>query len=588
MRLFPVAVAVCLTVLASSAPAAAPVLDVRARLRIDITRAGRLGESVVIQGTVKDDAGVPLADRLVRLRLVDPERPTAPPLAVVARTAETGRFEVQRPVGALPETRWRLVADVEGDPHYAAPPPVERTIDLRRRAVTLTVGAPASITLATRAIRLQVTLGDDASADDELAPRAPVSLFVGGGRVAEVTLDATGRGEVTASLPAGLREGERLAVEARYPGDSMRAPAEGRAEVRVTATTRLSLELTGDELPRDARVTATALLLDERGPIAGEPVSLVEASANGELDDAAPPLAVGVTGPDGRARLELVGRRLALGAHFVEARYQPTTQARAPSRSGLVALTIVAPRGRALLSYGIPLALVVGVLAARFVRDRRARAAGEEPRRRRATRREHDAALSGGGTLVEGRPTLLAALRAANDVGVAGRVEDARTGAPLAGARVVVVDATGARRELEADRDGRFAVEGLAPGPLALTVDARAFVPEEIARELPHRGELRGLVVRLVPIKERVFAAWRALALPLLPNPAQAATLTPRELLAIARRRFLLVGDDGALASLTALVEEACFGPRAPDLAMLAEAERRCASARSELAPASS
>jgi len=581
------ALAVASTDRAQAQPSA-PILDVRARLQVEITRAGRVGETFVVQGLVRDDAGTPLGDRLVHLRLVDPERPTAPPLAAAARTMANGRFELSRTVGALPEMRWRLTADVEGDTHYAAPPSVERVVDLRRRAVGITVGAPASITPSTRAVRVQIAVNDDATVEpDELPPPAPVSLFVGGARVGEVALDHTGHGESTVTLPAvALREGEAIAIEARYPGDSMRAPAEGRVELRVTATTRLQLELSTEELPRDGRVTATALLLDERGAVAGEPVILVEGSATGELDDGAAPLAVATTGRDGRARLELSGRRLALGAHFVEARYQPTTSARAPSRSALVSITVVAPRGRALLFYGIPLALVGGVLAARLVRARRS-SSGDEPQRRRPTRREHDAALSGGGTLVEGRPTLLATLRAANDLGIAGRIEDALTGAPLARAQLTVIDSAGARRTIEADDDGRFSVEGLAPGAVALTIEARAFVPEQIARELPHRGELRGLVVRLVPIKERVFAAWRALALPLLPNAAQAATLTPRELLAIARRRFLLVSDDGALASLTALVEEACFGPRAPDLAMLAEAERRCASARSELSPAS-
>jgi protocatechuate 3,4-dioxygenase beta subunit len=569
----------------SVARAAAPILDVRARLQLDVARVGRVGEFFVVRGTVRDDAGTPLADRRVTVRVIDPDLPAVVPIGVVTFTTAAGHFEVNRPVAAVADARWRVTVEVDGDEHHAAPPPVDKTVDLRRRAVSLAVAGPASVAPSAKAMRVEVALGDDGGDDDDGPTLAPVSLFVAGVRAAEVRLDRVGRGETTLPLEAALLKRGALVIEARYPGDSTRAPAEGRTEVRVLSTTRLQLELAGDELPRDGRLVATVTLSDDEGAVAGEPIALVEVSATGERDEAAAPLAAGVTGADGRVRLELAGGALGLGPRFVEARYQPTSRTRAPSRSALVPLTVVGARGGTLVFYAVPLALVGAVLAARLVRARRAR--GSEERRRRPTRREHDAALSGGGTLVEARPTLLAALRAANDLGVAGRVEDGRTGAPLQGARVLITDGAGVRREVETDAAGRFAVEGIAPGAIALTIEAQAFVPEEIARELPHRGELRGLVVKLVPIKERVLAAWRALALPLLPNPAQAATLTPRELLALARRRFLLVGDDGALASLTALVEEACFGPRAPDLALLAEAERRCASARNELAPAS-
>ena len=74
-----------------------------------------------------------------------------------------------------------------------------------------------------------------------------------------------------------------------------------------------------------------------------------------------------------------------------------------------------------------------------------------------------------------------------------------------------------------------------------------------------------------MPIRERIFATYRAVALPLLPEPRLAETWTPRELLHHMSRRRLLVDD---LEALTRLVEVSYFGARLPDAAALAETER--------------
>jgi hypothetical protein len=77
--------------------------------------------------------------------------------------------------------------------------------------------------------------------------------------------------------------------------------------------------------------------------------------------------------------------------------------------------------------------------------------------------------------------------------------------------------------------------------------------------------------VLLRPIRDQIFAVYQEVARPLFPDPALAATWTPRELLHHVAHSQLLFEE---LAALTHLVETACFGPHLPDTATLAEAER--------------
>jgi hypothetical protein len=82
-----------------------------------------------------------------------------------------------------------------------------------------------------------------------------------------------------------------------------------------------------------------------------------------------------------------------------------------------------------------------------------------------------------------------------------------------------------------------------------------------------------GPAVAEVPVRDRIFALYRELALPLLPEPRLAEIWTPRELLRHVGA-FPDFPDSCDLGELAKLVERACFGPCAPDEAALAEAER--------------
>ena len=111
-------------------------------------------------------------------------------------------------------------------------------------------------------------------------------------------------------------------------------------------------------------------------------------------------------------------------------------------------------------------------------------------------------------------------------------------------------------------------------GPILVDIAAAGYVSERFRRVLPHRGELRGARIRLIPVRVRIFDAWRRAAAPLQPEKQRPsdALMTPRELLRHVESRALLPNEP--LQALTALVESAVWAAHAPSHEDLVEAER--------------
>jgi hypothetical protein len=218
-----------------------------------------------------------------------------------------------------------------------------------------------------------------------------------------------------------------------------------------------------------------------------------------------------------------------------------------------------------LVSPALTLVAALVVFAARDRRWRRLLAVGRRARRIAAV-----APVAATG-LTESRRGILSSLRRP-DHGVSGVVVDAADDRPLPTATVVARASDGQPRAAVVDERGRVAFEDLAPGLVVVEVAAPGYVGERFSRTLPHRGELRNARVRLVPVRARIFDAWRRAAAPLWPTPRAADTMTPRELMAHLERRRLMPSEP--LAALTARVEAAVWGARAPSLEDLAEVER--------------
>ena len=88
---------------------------------------------------------------------------------------------------------------------------------------------------------------------------------------------------------------------------------------------------------------------------------------------------------------------------------------------------------------------------------------------------------------------------------------------------------------------------------------------------IPHRGELRGVRVDLVPVRERVFQLYRRAAEPVLPEPRLWGVWSPRQIVDHVRSKR----PSPALAELTDFVEEIYFSPRTAAESVLAQASER-------------
>jgi len=148
-------------------------------------------------------------------------------------------------------------------------------------------------------------------------------------------------------------------------------------------------------------------------------------------------------------------------------------------------------------------------------------------------------------------------LRRAQDDSFSGVVRDTVRGRPIENA-IVHLELAGAEHELRTGADGAFAIEHLDPGEWRAVVSADGHVTERFAVTVPHRGELRGVRVDLVPVRERVFQLYRRAAEPVLPEPRLWGIWSPRQIVDHVRAKR----PTPALADLTDFVEEVYFSPR--------------------------
>jgi hypothetical protein len=197
-----------------------------------------------------------------------------------------------------------------------------------------------------------------------------------------------------------------------------------------------------------------------------------------------------------------------------------------------------------------------------------------------STQAEHDQ-IDGG--LVVAKPGIVSTLRRPSDDGFAGVVRDTVRGRPIEGAvvRLLLGDA---EREVRTSPYGNFVVERLATGDWQAEVAAPAHVTEKFVVSIPHRGELRGVRVDLVPVRERVFQLYRRAAEPILPEPRLWGVWSPRQIVDHVRSKR----PSPALADLTDMVEEIYFSARIPSETVLPEASEAVDRAIRERARAAS
>ena len=559
------ALAAAAALLVPAAPAAAdnPVIHVRARLRIDLDAVERVAGGIHLRGSLRDDASdEPVVGRVVAGSL---DGPNGHFWQYAEPTGPDGSFRWRVP---LPMGPYRLRIAAGGDSEYLAAAPVERAIDVSRRTPTLTVQVPARVGAHAGALHVVVEAHESDGMGPPRAYEGHVALTVGGTRRTDLVVQ-DGRAERDVSGPFG-HPGTRIDVIATIDEDPERSGASALKPVLLTTPTSLTFVARPPEVSPDDELGVAGRLTDDDGPVAGAEVTV-------GLENGAD-LAHFTTDGSGVYNGRLPGRDLPTGAVFVEARVHPTEDWREGTASPTVPLDVLPAPPIAVWPYIVSPALTLLVALVAFAaRDRRWRrylAVGR--RARRIATLPPDGATPG---LTESRRGILSSLRRP-DHGFSGVVVDAADDRPIPTATLVARASDGVARAAAVDERGRFAFEELPAGPLVVEVAAPGYVAEAFSRALPHRGELRGARVRLVPVRARIFDAWRRAATPLYPMGRSGDTMTPRELLAYVEKKRMLPHEP--LAALTSLVEAAVWGSHAPSLDDLADAERLASTLRAD------
>jgi hypothetical protein len=525
--------------------AAAPTIDIRAQTSVALDRLRLRGDGLAeVTGQLVDRlTGDGLGNQTVSIRVGDE--------LITATTAPDGRFRATLPVPPGPQA---VELSFPGGP-LLEPAKQSITTDPSKAQVVLTVSvedAPGGA-----AILVQATADDiPANLPVELAVGTRVELELGGataGDVQPVTTIETGHAFLLTRKAAGGPGAKRL--RAVFAGDESRGKAQVEAafELSTSTTTTMTVSTFEDDLVVTGRVVD-----EEDKPVGRAAVTLVSGDRR---------LAQGATGDDGAYRFKVEGEIIGQGQYAVQVTSDPGLSYIRGSRSQPAIIKISAPQpvpvSYTIAAFIATLAAAGGFFLARakpWLRFRRAAQVA-------SNQGEVDQTTGG---LVANKPSVMSTLRRPQDDGFAGVVRDTVRSRPVPEA-VVVLSLGDVERDIRTDTDGSFAIEKLAPGEWRAEVAAPGHVTERFGVSIPHRGELRGVRIDLVPVRERVFQLYRRAAEPLLPEPRLWGVWSPRQIVDHVKKQR----QSPALADLTDFVEEVYFSPRlAPESVLTSASER--------------
>ncbi len=360
-------------------------------------------------------------------------------------------------------------------------------------------------------------------------------------------------------------------LRATFAGDDTRQKATAESTIEWTSSTQTTISLSSHRIAYEDAVAVAGKVVDEDGkPVARAAVTLLSGDRR---------LAQGATNDDGtyhfKVEAQIIAGTQTPGGETASGDRQFGLQVQAdpgqtyvrPSKSPPEVVAIKAPQPVP-VSYTIAAFLATVLAAGAFFaartkpwrRLRRPAAPADQVN----AQDEADAPQTGG--LVVAKPGLLPTLRRPNDDTFSGVVRETVRGRPIEGAVVRVGDL-----EVTTGADGGFQIEHLPIGELRAEVSAAGHVSEGFAVTIPHRGELRGVRVDLVPVRERVFQLYRRAAEPILPESRLWGIWSPRQIVDHVRSKR----PSPALADLTDFVEEVYFSPRVAEQVVLPEANER-------------
>ncbi|MEO8844144.1 MAG: carboxypeptidase regulatory-like domain-containing protein [Kofleriaceae bacterium] len=351
-------------------------------------------------------------------------------------------------------------------------------------------------------------------------------------------------------------------LRATYQGDAHTQAATKEVLIELASSTITSMKLSATHLAYEADLVATGTVMDDdQRPVAGATVTLTTGDRR---------LAQGATTDTGTYRFSIEASVLGQGEFGIQVQADPGRTYVKPSRSEPEMVKVANP-APVPVSYTVAAFLATALAAAAFfVARRRPWVRLRRPPAPADGGAEADLPSDVAGGLVIAKPGLVSTLRRAQDDGFAGVVRDTVRGRPIEHAVVCLVGGA-TDHEVRTGPDGAFALEHLTAGEWRATVSAEGHVSERFAVTVPHRGELRGVRVDLVPVRERVFQLYRRAAEPILPEPRLWGIWSPRQIVDHVRTKR----PTPALADLTDFVEEIYFSPRVAVESALAQATER-------------
>jgi hypothetical protein len=541
--------------LATAPHAAPPTVEIRAQTKLVLDRVHLIADDLAeLRGHLLDSlTGDGIAGQHIKIQVGTQ--------ATSATTESDGSFVVRVPIEPgrqdvkLAFRGGQLLGSTE----------LSQPTDPARAQVALTIDvddAPGGVSVTVRAtaddqpVQLPIALSAAAPLSPKLAPLATVQSGV----------------PFTLTRQAAGGPGTRR-VHAEFTGDDLRQAASAERTVELTAGSTTSMAVTANRLAFEDNLGVTGKVVDEDGhPIGHAAVTL----ASGDRR-----LAQGATAEDGSYKFKVEGEILGEGQWGIQVQADPGKPSIKSSRSQPEIIR-VSPQQPVPVSYTIAAFLATAGAAGGFFlarnkpwrRLRRPALPADAPANLAP---EGEAPIAGG--LVVSKPGLAATLRRSSDNGFSGAVRDTVRGRPVADAVVWLRlshpglhgDSVQEEKESRTGADGTFVFEAMTSGNWVAEVAAPGHVTEKFVVSIPHRGELRGVRVDLVPVRERVFQLYRRAAEPILPEARLWGVWSPRQIVDHVRSKR----PSPALAELTSFVEDVYFSARVAEETVLPAASEQ-------------
>ena len=363
--------------------------------------------------------------------------------------------------------------------------PVTLTMKLTPNGATIDVRVDATVAGASVAMAVTLNALVEGPADKD---KKDASLLTLGAVV----------GTVRTGVPASIRRSAfgtigRHSVRATFAGNDTLAAATTDASVELSTSSHTTLTSAHRDVAFEDSIELSGVVTDDDGqPVARAAVTV----ASGEHR-----LAQTATRADGHFRVAVEAKLLGAGEHGVQASVDPTTPGIASSQSEPLVINVAAP-------HPVPVAFTFVAFLATIVVAAGFFLARKRPWKKRGERQpavvDGEAAMAppARGGMSPTKPPISAAVRRPHDVGFAGTVRDAVRSRPLV-ARVRLRLGSD-EKSVRTGADGRFDIADLAHGEWKAKVSADGHVSERFTVAIPHHGELRGVKVDLIPVREQI------------------------------------------------------------------------------------